>query len=137
MFVVVKTTSRIIGWHGSETSLRQKSSIHRMFKSIIVPGEDREEGTLNLKPTCGTMQCMPWTDPSHSRRAILDFLEEFEFYDGLQVMPPVKSYKDFVVFDMAHKHPYTFNDTNLFDQGCALDAGVANPMDMLLSNLRL
>lgn len=132
-FVAVKTKKEIIGWHASLQS--DFSAARRKFKSIaksefvsafLVPGEDRDPETLDLKPTCRQMRLIPFTDPSISRRTILDFLEQFDWYAFLEVMPPVNSYKDFVVFDMVHKQPHTFSDEAQFDEGCAFDAGVAN-----------
>jgi len=146
MFVTVKTSSEIIGWHTSVDSFGpRQEAIRRKLDSItkdefvsafLVPGEDREEGSLVLKPTCRTMRAMPWTDPSRSRDLILDFLKVFHWYENMQIMSPVESYKDFVVFDMAHKRPYTFSDPELFNQGCSFDGVVDDPM-MLLSGLRL
>lgn len=131
MFILVKTTCEVIGWHASLESNQSlvRKKLNSIFKSefvsgFIIPGEDRKEGTLDLKPTCRTLMAMPWTDPTHSRRFILDLLKGFEFYESLQVMPPVNSYKDFVVFDMCHKRPYSFSDVAQFDQGCTFDAGV-------------
>ena len=133
LFVVVKTTNEVIGWHASlESNL---SPVRKKLKAIskseflsgfIIPGEDREAGTLDLKPTSRQMQLIPFTDPTNSRRILLDFLKKFEWYAHLEVMPPVKSYKDFVVFDMVHKKPYAFSDVAQFDEGCTFDAGVAN-----------
>ena len=147
IFIVIKTSNGIIGWHASESSLHsKKTSLQRLFRSFsqedfvagfIVPGEDRLKDTLDLKPSCRTMQAMPWTDPTQSRTAILDFLKEFEWYNDLQILPPVPSYKDFVVYDMVHKRPFTYSDTALFDQGCSLDAGAASPLEMMLSGMRL
>jgi len=91
---------------------------------FIIPGEDRTAGTLDLKPTCRTMRVMPFTDPTRSRRMIVEFLKTFEWYERLEVMPPVESYKDFVVFDMVHKRPYSFSDVARFDQGCVFDGDV-------------
>jgi hypothetical protein len=86
IFIVVKTTTRIIGWQASIENSPGKSreqrlpSIRRMFRNIsmsdfvsafVIPGEDRQEGSLDLKPTCRTMTEMPWTDPTESRRFIL------------------------------------------------------------------
>ena len=70
------------------------------------------------------MQLLPINDPTYSRRRILGFLQEFEYYESLQVMPPIESYKDFVVFDMCHKRPYSFSDVAQFDRGCVYDTGV-------------
>lgn len=146
MFVTIKTKNEIVGWHASVT-IPRRDSLHKKLSSItkenfvsgfIVPGEDRKEGTLDLKPTCRTMKAMPWTDPSHSRKLILNFLKQFEWYDKLEVMLPVKSYKDFVVFDMAHRRPYTFSDTEMFDQGCTFDGAVDDyPMVNFFANLSL
>jgi len=137
MFVVVKTTTGIVGWHASMESVKLKQqAVRRRFRAVtketfvsgfIVPGEDRVEGTLELKPTCRTMVAMPWTDPVRSRDLILDLLKEFEWYDDLTVLPPVDSYKDFVVFDMAHRRPYAFSNPSLFAEGCSFDAAVDLP----------
>lgn len=145
LFVVVKSKNMIFGWHASLVSLRRnRSELRRMFESVssqdfvsgyIVPGEDREAGSLNLKRTCRTMQVMPYIDPAESRTAILDFLQAFPWWGRVEIMAPVTSYKDFVVFDMVHRKPYTFRNTALFDQGCTLDAGVASPMDIMLSGM--
>ena len=64
---------------------------------------------------------MPWTDPELSRRRIFSVLREFVWFDKLEVLKPVKSYKDFVVFDMVHRRPFTYSNTQLFDEGCAFD----------------
>jgi len=134
IFVVVKTTDEVIGWHASLESItpeiRMKlSSISKseFVSGFIIPGEDRTARTLDLKLTCRTMQLLPINDPTYSRRRILGFLQEFEYYESLQVMPPIESYKDFVVFDMCHKRPYSFSDVAQFDRGCAYDAGVEAP----------
>jgi hypothetical protein len=129
MFVVIQTTRECIGWHASlgsigQTAIRTKlGSITKadFVSGYIIPGEDRQEGSLDLKPNCRTMQDMPWTDPTHSRRRILGFLDNFIFSESLQVLPPVQSYKDFVVFDTSHRRPYAFQDVALFDQGCVYD----------------
>mmetsp|Transcript_25342 Transcript_25342/g.31170 ORF Transcript_25342/g.31170 Transcript_25342/m.31170 type:complete len:249 (-) Transcript_25342:324-1070(-) len=134
-FVVVKTTSAIIGWHASVSSIssnRLREKLQSISKSdfisgFIIPGEDREPETLNLKSTCRTMTVAPFTDPSLSRRRILGFLQQFEYYDSMQVMPSVKSYKDFVVFDMFHRQPYAFSDVARFDRGCTYDGAVDAP----------
>jgi hypothetical protein len=71
------------------------------------------------------MRVMPWTDPTRSKTEILAVLQEFDWYDRLEILTPVqKKYKDFAVFDMAHRRPYVFSDTHLFDQGCTFDANV-------------
>lgn len=105
----------------------QSVSMSDFVSGFIVPGEDRQVGTLDLKPTCRTMQLMPMTDPSRSRRRIQEFLNEFEWYKSLEVLPPVESYKDFVVFDMVHKRPFSFSDVAQFDQGCRFDGAVDLP----------
>jgi hypothetical protein len=137
IFIVIKTTTGIVGWHAYIDKMQAfLSSIQRTLKAIrmsdfvsgfIVPGEDREEGTLDLKPTCRTMRFMPWTDPTKSRRFILGFLDNFEWNDKLKILPAVQSYKDFVVFDMPHEEPYVFRDVAMFDQNCPFGAGVATP----------
>lgn len=103
---------------------------------FLVPGEDREAKSLALKSTCRTMRQMPWTDPSASRDLVMGFLKEFDWFEKLQIMPPVQSYKEFVVFDMAHHRPYTFSDPSMFDEGCTFDGAVDSPAK-LLSNLFL
>ena len=148
MFIVVKTTTCIIGWHASILNFpggsqqEQLFSIRKMFRNIsmsdfvsgfVIPGEDRQEGSLDLKPTCRTMTEMPWTDPTKSRRLIMGFLDAFEWSNRMQFLPPVQSYKDFVVCDNLHKKPYTFSDVKMFDQGCDFDAGVDDPLVALLS----
>eukprot|EP00923_Selenidium_pygospionis_P023047 GHVN01039976.1.p1 GENE.GHVN01039976.1~~GHVN01039976.1.p1 ORF type:complete len:268 (-),score=25.54 GHVN01039976.1:73-876(-) len=134
MFVVVKTTTEVIGWHASVQS--NESCVRNKLKSVskenfisgfIVPGEDREPVTMDLKFSCRTMQTCPWKDPTESRRIVLGILRDFQFYENLEVMPPVKSYKDFVVFDMCHKRPYSFSDVSQFDQGCTYDGAVDAP----------
>jgi hypothetical protein len=137
IFVVVKTTREVVGWHASMKSnlafVRKKLkavSASEFVSGFIIPGEDRKEGTLDLKPTCRTILQMPWTDPTHSRRVILEFLKTFEWYQSLEVMPPIKSYKDFVVFDMVHERPYTFSDVAQFDQGCSFDGAVDSACSM-------
>jgi hypothetical protein len=131
IFVVVKTTREVVGWRASMES--NFASIRKKLKSIgmsefvsgfIIPGEDREAGTLDLQPTCRTMRVFPETDPTKSRRCILDFLKSFEWYEKMETMPPIDSYKDFVVFDKFHTRPYTFSDVKQFDEGCTYDAGV-------------
>jgi len=143
MFVVVKTKSEILGWHASIESLAtRRAAIREKFGAVteedfvsafLVPGEDREESSLLLKPTCRTMRRLPWTDPSNSRDLILDFLKEFEWFKDLETTPPVGSYKDFVVFDMAHRRPYTFSNPSLFDSGCTFDGNADAPRGLNLS----
>ena len=142
MFVVVKTTNRIIGWHASAANApggqwhNNLSGIHRAFMSIvmsdfvsgfIVPGEDREEGTLDLKPTCRTMREVPWMDVTESRKFILGFMDSFEWANKLEILPAVQSYKDFVVLDMSHGEPYAYSDVAMFDRSCTFDGGVDAP----------
>lgn len=141
IFIVIKTTSQIVGWHASVESFQGhahrlpiiRETLGSISKSdfvsgFIVPGEDRESGSLDLKPTCRTMRVMPFTDPTHSRCLIMDFLKRFGWYESLQIMPPVTSYKDFVVFDMVHKRPYAFSDVAVFNQGCSYDAATEPPL---------
>ena len=142
LFVVIKTTNCIIGWHASAENApdgqwhNKLSGIRRTFMSIemsdfvsgfIVPGEDREEVTLDLKPTSRTMRLFPATDATASRRFILGFLDNFEWANQLEILPAVQSYKDFVVLDMSHRKPYIFSDVAMFDQGCSFDGGVDLP----------
>lgn len=131
IFVVVKTASKLVGWHASID--RDMSRARAMLLSIpdkdvlsafVVPGEDRIPGTLDLKPTCRTIQMLPWTDPTRSRKVIFGILEEAEWFHRLEVLDPVSSYKDFVVFDMVHKRPYSFSNPRRFDEGCVFDANV-------------
>src|SRR6056300_1351724 len=126
IFVVIKTKTQMMGWHASANKPARPAEI--LFQSVreedivsgfIIPGEDRIEGTLNLKPTCRTMRVFPWTDPEQSRRQIFSVLRRFAWFDKLEILAPVKSYKDFVVFDMVHRRPFTYSNTELFDQGCA------------------
>lgn len=128
IFVVIKTKTQMMGWHASANKPARPAEI--LFQSVreedfvsgfIIPGEDRIEGTLNLKPTCRTMRVFPWTDPEQSRRQIFSVLRRFAWFDKLEILAPVKSYKDFVVFDMVHRRPFTYSNTELFDQGCAFD----------------
>lgn len=143
IFVGIKTATRLIGWHapGSFSEARSLfTSVRKeeIVSGYIVPGEDRMEGSLDLKPTCRTMRAFPWNDPTESRRQIFDFLQDFEWFKDLEILSPIKSYKDFVVFDMAHKKPHVFSNTELFDQGCAFDGNVdAHPMAEHLSSLNL
>jgi hypothetical protein len=141
IFVVIKTRTEMICWHASiDRSMSPALSLFRSVRKedfvsgFIVPGEDRIEGTMDLKSTCRTMRAFPWTDPTHSRTMIFNALREFEWFDDLEVLAPVESYKDFVVFDMVHKRPYSFSNTQRFDQGCAFDASVDDvpqTMDLL------
>ena len=128
IFVVIKTKTQMIGWHASADSpARPAQDLFRLVREedfvsgYIIPGEDRIEGSLNLKPTCRTMQAMPWTDPTKSRTRIFSVLREFVWFDKLEILAPVKSYKDFVVFDMVHRRPFTYSNTELFDGGCTFD----------------
>ena len=139
LFIVLKTKKEVIGWHASLAS--DFLAVRRKFKSVaknevlsafLVPGEDRDPETLDLRPTCRQMRLLPFTDPTMSRRTILDFMEQFDWYESLEVLEPVKSYKDFVVFDMVHRKPYTFSDEALFNEGCTFDAGVASVPRVLL-----
>ena len=128
IFVVIKTKTQMIGWHASANkpagpaeSLFQSVKKEDFVSGFIIPGEDRIEGTLNLKPTCRTMRELPWTDPEVSRRRIFSVLRRFAWFDKLEILAPVNIYKDFVVFDMVHRRPFTYSNTELFDQGCAFD----------------
>jgi hypothetical protein len=142
IFIVIKTTTRIIGWHASNMnapggSLQHRLvGIRRLFRSVsmsdfvsgfVIPGEDRQEGSLDLKPNCRTMTVWPWVDPTESRRFILGVLDAFEWKNRMQLLPPVQSYKDFVVCDHQHNKPYTFSDVQMFGQGCTFDAAVDLP----------
>lgn len=141
IFVVIKTnTVGMIGWHASiDSGMGEARSLllsvrkEDFVSGFIVPGEDRIEGTLDLKPTCRTMKAMPWTDPARSRRAIFNLLRECTWFDCLEILPPVNSYKDFVVFDMVHKRPYTFSNTQMFDQGCSFDGNVDSVPPMMMN----
>ena len=117
------------GWRGASANSPREPA-QKLFRLVgeedfvsgfIIPGEDRIEGTLDLKPSCRTMQVLPWTDPTHSRRRIFSVLKEFVWFEKLEILAPVKSYKDFVVFDMAHLRPFTYSNSQLFDEGCAYD----------------
>jgi hypothetical protein len=137
IYVVIKTKTRgMIGWHASIASDHGMSRARSLFSDIpkndfvsgfIIPGEDRIKGSLHLKPSCRTMRVMPWTDPTSSKTKILSTLQDFDWYDRLEILAPVQSYKDFVVFDMAHKRPYVFSNTHLFDEGCTFDGNVDLP----------
>jgi hypothetical protein len=147
IFVVIKTTTGIVGWHASIDNSQGLPTIRRTLKAIrlsdfvsgfIVPGEDREEGTLDLKPTCRTMRIMPWTDPTTSRRFIMRFLDNFEWKNKLKILPAVQSYKDFVVFDTSHEEPYAFSDVAMFNQGCSFDGAVdSHPAMMGMAGMTL
>lgn len=128
MFVVIKTKHRMIGWHasagrghGKARSMLRLINGDDIVSGFIVPGEDRMERTLDLKPDCRSMRVFPMNDPTASRRQILGLLQEFDWFDKLEVRPPVESYKDFVVLDMSHKRPYVFKNTKMFDEGCVFD----------------
>ena len=133
IFVVIKTRTQMIGWHASATCpLRPAQTLFRSVRKedfvsgFIVPGEDRIGGTLNLKPTCRTMRLFPRNDPTYSRTRIFDVLQEFDWFNDLEILAPVNSYKDFVVFDMAHKRPFADSNTQLFDEGCSFDGNVGS-----------
>jgi hypothetical protein len=124
----------MLGWHASidggmstARSLLSTVPMTVFVSGFIIPGEDRIEGSLHLKASCRTMRVMPWTDPTRSKTKILALLQEFDWYTRLEVLAPVQSYKDFVVFDMMHKRPHVFSNTRLFDQGCSFDANVDMP----------
>jgi hypothetical protein len=128
----------MIGWHASIAS--PVIPAQTLFRSVrkedfvggfIIPGEDRIDGTLNLKPTCRTMRIFPCTDPTYSRTRIFDVLQEFDWFNDLEILAPVNSYKDFVGFDMAHKRPFTYSNTQLFDEGCSFDGNVG-PVDQMI-----
>lgn len=128
IFVVIKTKTQMIGWHAHANSPAKpaqeifcKVKKEDFVSGFIIPGEDRIEGSLDLKPTCRTMQVMSFTDPTVSRRRVFSVLRKFDWFDDLEVLSPVKSYKDFVVFDMAHRRPFTYSNTKLFDEGCKFD----------------
>jgi hypothetical protein len=141
IFVVIKTRTQMIGWHASIDS--GMSAARSLFSSVpkddfvsgfIIPEEDRIEGSLNLKPSCRTMKVMPWTDPTRSKTEILTLLQKFDWYESLEILAPVQSYKDFIVFDMVHERPYVFSNTHLFDQGCTFDANIDLPPSMMMMN---
>lgn len=95
IFVVVKTSLGIIGWHAtSQSSLRSSiSTVRRAFKELvsfenfacgfIIPGVDRDEN-LDLKPDCRTMRVMG-PDPRESKLFILGVLADFWWADRLEV----------------------------------------------------
>ena len=95
IFVVVKTSVGIIGWHAtSQSSLRSSiSAVRRTFEEqvslknfvcgFVIPGVDRDEN-LDLKPDCRTMRVMS-PDPTESKLFILGVLEDFWWANRLEV----------------------------------------------------
>jgi hypothetical protein len=130
MFVAIKTKTCLVGWHAASidgmggTRGRKMMAVFRALSEInkdnfvdgyIIPGEDREADSLNLKADCRSMREHPWVDPTESRRFIQGVLNEFDWSRKLKTLRPVSSYKDFVVLDMAHKTPFVFSDVAQFD----------------------
>ena len=132
IFVVVKTSNMLIGWHASLSS--PTDQVVRAFNMVdssdfecgfIIPGVDRDTN-LDLKRDCRTMRAQPWGDASESKRFILGTMDQFKWADQLVVLPILTDFKDFVVFDHAHARPYTFSDPSLFDEGCEVNAETAS-----------
>jgi hypothetical protein len=130
MLVVVKTANAgLIGWHASvqyDTGgvfSHKLARIKKAFDSIkmedlisgfIVPGDEREANTLDLKRTCKSMRARPWGDNTKSRKFIMSFLNTCVWGSCLEIMEPVESYRDFVVFDTLHTKPFVYSDFSIF-----------------------
>lgn len=96
IFVVVKTSSGIIGWHATSQSSMgiSISAIKGTFKEqvtsenficgFVIPGVDRDEN-LDLKPACRTMRENFFQDPTASKRFILGILADFWWAESLEV----------------------------------------------------
>jgi hypothetical protein len=130
MFLCIKTTKSIIGWHFGEKNMKglNMERINCLLNTIkekdvikvfLVPGIDRDN-SLAIKKDCRTMKYRLNTNPIKSRDWFLNFIKSYKWSNKLKILEHVKHYKEIVVFN-GNGYNYGRDDV-YFDKMCKHNA---------------
>jgi len=89
---------------------------------FLVLGVDRDPKTWDLKPECRSMVYRPGKDPTASRKFFVNFMQQFEWFHNIEIMPPPNHSREFIVFRREFAQPLYVRDDNFFNITCTLDA---------------
>ena len=131
--IMARTKSSMFCWHFASVDALDDDKLEFVKRQLaglqlkgasffLVPGVDRDSKTWDLKPECRSMVYRPGNDPTASRKFFVNFMQQFEWFSNIEILPQPNHCREFIVFRREFTQPVYVRDDTFFNTTCTVDA---------------